>query len=477
MKILPACRIGKNKILFNIFLISLLLISSYTTKTQAQNLTQEKLKNYEDLTSKMVRTVLVDQKGYDWLKELCRIGPRLSGSENSMKAIKWAEAKMKECKFDSVWLQPVMVPHWVRGNVAQAFISSSRRYKNGKLKILAFGGSVATPKNGITAEVIEVKSLDEAKALGDKAKGKIVFYDRPLDQGTLNTFQAYGEAVDQRMNGAIAAAKVGAVAVLVRSIQTKYDNVPHTGVMNYEEGTPEIPSAAIGFIDADFLSKAIKVDPHLKVTIKLNCKTLADTQSYNVIGQITGTEKPHDVIVVGGHWDSWDQGCGAHDDGAPSLQTMEALDLLKRLHLKPKRTIRCVLFINEENGLRGGTEYGKFAANGKETYLAAIESDRGAFTPRGFSVTTDSLSLLKMQSWLPILNKTYIDWIRKGGSGGDVGQIKNAKALLGYVPDDQRYMDVHHSANDVLEAVSPREMELGTSSIALMSYLLSEEEL
>ena len=459
-----------------IFVLLLLSILSIT-KIPAQTMSSEKLQSYNELTSKMVRTVLIDQKGYGWLKELCRIGPRLSGSEKSMKAIKWAENKMKECKFDSVWLEPVMVPHWIRGKIEQAFISKSRKYQNEKLKIVSFGGSVGTPKKGITAEVIEVKSLDETKKLGDKAKGKIVFYNRPLDQGTLNTFEAYGNAVDQRTNGAIEAAKVGAVAVLVRSIQTKYDNVPHTGVMYYDKNVPEIPSAALGFVDADFLSKAIKLDPHLKVTIKTDCKTLPDVQSYNVIGQITGSEKPNEVIVVGGHFDSWDQGCGAHDDGAPSLQTMESLDLLNRMHLKPKRTIRCVLFINEENGLRGGIEYGKYAANSKEIYLAGIESDRGAFTPRGFSVTTDSLSLLKMQSWLPILNKTYIDWIRKGGSGGDIAQIKNAKALLGYVPDDQRYMDLHHSANDVLEAVSPREMELGTSSIALMSYLLSQEGL
>ncbi|MHB9040461.1 MAG: M20/M25/M40 family metallo-hydrolase, partial [Melioribacteraceae bacterium] len=186
---------------------------------------------------------------------------------------------------------------------------------------------------------------------------------------------------------------------------------------------------------------------------------------------------PDEIIVVGGHFDSWDKGCGAHDDGAPSLQTMEALDLLKRNGVKPKRTIRCVLFINEENGLRGGIEYGKFADSSNDRHLAAIESDRGAFTPRGFYVTTDSLSLRKMQNWLPILNKANIDWIRNGGSGGDVGQIKNAKALLGYVPDDQRYMDLHHSANDVFSAVHPREMELGSAAIAIMSLLLSEEGL
>ena len=456
-----------------------ILLISFTLNTtiNSQQLSTNKLKSYNELARTIVRKVLIERKGYDWLKELCDIGPRLSGSEKSLKAIHWAEKKMNSLGFDSVWLQPVMVPKWERGKIEKAFISTSNKYKNKKLTIASFGGSVGTPQKGITAQLIEVKSLEEAKSLGEKAKGKIIFYNRSFDNGLLNTFEGYGKAVDQRMNGAIEAAKVGAIGAIVRSIQSSYDNIPHTGVMNYQDGTPNIPSAAIGVIDADFLSKAIKEEPDLQITLKMSCKNFPEAQSYNVIGQLTGSERPNEIIVVGGHFDSWDKGCGAHDDGGPSLQTMEALNLLKENGVKPKRTIRCVLFINEENGLRGGIEYGKFAALSNDKHLAAIESDRGAFTPRGFNVTTDSLSFQKMQSWLPVLNLADIDWIRNGGSGGDIGQIKNVKALLGYVPDDQRYMDLHHSANDVFSAVHPREMELGSAAIAIMSFLLSDEGL
>ncbi|MEW6655116.1 MAG: M28 family peptidase, partial [Bacteroidota bacterium] len=399
-----------------------------------------------EIADKIIRTSLTENKGYNWLKELCKIGPRLSGSEKSIKAIKWAQKKMLDSKFDSVWLQPVMVPNWVRGKVETAVIEKSQKYGKEKLTISALGGSIATPKAGITAEVIEVKSLEEAAKLGDKAKGKIVFYNRPFDNGLVSTLEGYGKAVDQRTNGAAAASKVGAVAVLVRSVQSGYDGSPHTGALSYRNTDIMIPGAAISVIDADFLSKAIKEEPNLKVNLKLDCSTLPDALSYNVIGEIKGNEKPDEVIVVGGHLDSWDKGCGAHDCGAPSIQTMEVLDLFIRLSIKPKRTIRCVLFINEENGLRGAIEYGKYASTAKEKHLAAIESDRGAFTPRGFSVTTDSATLEKIQKWLPILNKARIEWIRKGGSGADVRQIKNAKALFGYVPDDLRYMDFHHSS-------------------------------
>ena len=466
----------KKYITYKIFMI--LLIMQYSTQPlYSQELSKDKLQKYIVIAEKLVRNSLTQKKGYNWLKELCDIGPRLSGSENSLKAIEWAKNKMIECGFDSVWLQPVMVPKWVRGKIESAEISVSKNKLRKKLTIVSFGGSVGTPSNGITAEVVEVKSLEEAKSLGEKAKGKIIFYNRAFDNGLINTFEGYGKAVDQRANGAIAAAKVGAAAVIVRSVQANYDNVPHTGVMNYEEGVNKIPGAAISVIDADYLSKNLLENPKLKITIQMDCKSFPDVQSYNVIGQLTGHEKPHEIIVVGGHFDSWDKGCGAHDDGAPCLQTMEALDLLKRNGIKPNRTIRCVLFINEENGLRGGIEYGNFSASSNEYHLGGIESDRGAYAPRGFSVTTDSLSLAIMQSWQPILNKSNIDWIRKGGSGGDVAQIKNAKALFGYVPDDQRYMDVHHSDNDIFSAVHPREMQLGSAAIAILCMLFSEEGL
>ncbi len=421
----------------------------------------------------IIKSSLTEKKGYYWLKELCQIGPRLSGSENSLKAIKWAESKMKTLGFDKVWLQEVYVPHWERGQIENAFISYSKNYLNKNLKITALGGSVGTPSNGIKGKVIEVKSIEEVSKLNN-AKGKIIFYNRPFDNSLVSTMEAYGKAVDQRTMGAIEAAKVGAIGVIVRSIQSNYDNNPHTGAMRYDEKINKIPAVAISVIDADFLSDAIKEDENLEVTIILDCKKFDDALSYNVIGEIKGSEFPNEIIVVGGHFDSWDKGCGAHDDGGGCIQSIEAVELFKRLNLKPKRTLRTVLFINEENGLKGAIEYAKFAQSSNEKHLAAIESDRGVHSPRGFYVTTDSVTFNNLQNFLPHLNKSKIDWIKIGGSGADIGQIKNVKALFGYVPDDQRYMDYHHSDNDTFDKVNAREMELGTASIASLIYMLSE---
>lgn len=437
----------------------------------------EKLSIYKNLADQITKKALTEKTGYKLLQELCDIGPRLSGSENSLRAIYWAEEKLKSFGVDKVWLQPVMVPHWERGSIETALILSGDEFLNKSLNVLSLGGSIATTENGITANVIEVKNFDELENRKVEARGKIVFFSRPLDEGLLNTFAGYGDAVDQRVYGAVQAAKYGAVAVLIRSITTKHDNVPHTGVMVYQDSVPKIPAAALGYLDADFLSDALKKDPLLKISLNLNCKTYPDAQSYNVIADIIGSEYPDDIIVVGGHFDSWDVGCGAHDDGAGCVQSMEALSLLNKLEIKPKRTIRCVLFINEENGSRGGIEYGKYAASGQENHIAAIESDRGGFTPIGFYVDSDSATLSKIKNWESVLEKAGINWIKKGGSGVDVNYIKNTKAKLGYVPDSQRYMDVHHSANDTFDSVHPRELELGSASMATMAYLISEEGL
>jgi carboxypeptidase Q len=454
-----------------------ILIFSLNSILSAQSTNQKIFEKYNNVADLFIKYSLFEQKGYEWLKELCKIGPRLSGSDNSLKAIFWAKNKMEKLGFDSVWLQPVMVPKWVRNNIESAIISHSKKYKGRKLNIASFGGSIATPPTGITAEIVEVKSFDQLKIFGDKIKGKIVFFNRSFDNSLVNTFEAYGKAVDQRTQGAIEAARYGAVASIVRSVTSQKDNVPHTGVMYYDPIITKIPHAAIGTWDADFLSSAIKEEPDLSINIEMNCENFPDAESFNVIGELRGNEFPDEVIVVGGHYDSWDKGCGAHDDGAPCLQTMEILDLFNRLGLKPKRTIRCVLFINEENGLRGAIEYGKYSDTAKVKHIAAIEADRGAFTPRGFNITSDSTTVKKLQEWLPILNKAHIDWIRPGGSGGDIAQIKSAKAWFGYVPDDQRYMDLHHSDNDTFESVHPREMQLGTAAMAILTYLLSEEGL
>ncbi|MBM4171525.1 MAG: M20/M25/M40 family metallo-hydrolase [Ignavibacteria bacterium] len=454
---------------------ALLLLLILSTTNRFQTLKNHSLNHYHSIADSIIRSSLVEKKGYRWLKELCEIGPRLSGSNQSLEAIEWAKSKMIVSEFDSVWLQPVMVPKWVRNDIESAHISKSNNYQGKLLSIASLGGSIGTPINGLTGKVVEVKSFDELANIANNVKGKIVFFNRPYDDGLVNTFEAYGKAVNQRTNGAIEAAKYGAIGSIMRSVSSQKDNIPHTGVMYYDSTISKIPHASIGIYDADFLSRAISEEPNLEITLNMNCENLSDVLSYNVIGEIKGTIFPDEVIVIGGHFDSWDKGCGAHDDGAPCIQTMEVIELFKRLNIKLKRTIRCVLFINEENGLRGGIEYGKYAAFSKEKHYAAIEADRGAFTPRGFNATADKEFISEMQSWLPVLNKAHIDWIRPGGSGGDVAQIKNAKAWFGFVPDDQRYMDVHHSDNDTFESVHPREMQLGTAAMAIMVYLLSEE--
>ena len=457
----------KSKILFFFFI----LFFTYCVWAQGKN------EHYDQLAQSIVRTALVQQKGYALLKELCMVGPRLNGYNTSVQAIHWAKEQMEQLELDKVWLQPVMVPHWSRGDKEEAIIIESIKFKGKKLNIAALGGSIGTTENGITGSILEINSFEDLSTLGSRVKGKIIFYNRPLDQGKTSTFSAYAGAVNQRTKGAAEAAKYGAIATIVRSVTTKYDNIPHVGVMHYEETVLKIPAAAIGLEDADFLSNALKHEPELKVNINLSCKILQDTQSYNVIGEIRGTIFPEEVIIVAGHFDAWDKGHGAHDDGAGCIQALEVLDIFKRLEIKPKRTIRCVFFSDEEQQQRGAKVYGSYADTCAEKHIAAIESDRGAFTPRGFSIDADSAIIADIESWLPYLKKAKIDWIRKGGSGSDVSRIKKCTALIGYIPDDQRYFDFHHSDNDVFEAVHPREMELGSAAITILTYLLDEKGL
>ena len=430
-----------------------------------------------EISEAIVRRVLTDTAGYNLLRQLSLIGPRLVGSENSMKAIRWAEKKMEELGLDRVVLQPVTVPRWIRGNVEKAEILGSKFHKGKRLHVASLGGSMGTPSSGLTAEVLEVQSFEELRHLKEEANGKIIFFNRPMDPALVETFTAYGRAVDQRVSGASEAAKVGGVGAIVRSATTKYDNIPHVGTLAYRDDITRIPAVAIGLHDADFLSDALKKEPLLKVRLTLSCKSLPDTQSYNVMGEITGSERPEEVIVVGGHFDSWDKGDGSHDDGAGCIQSLEILHLFKRLGIRPKCTVRAVFFINEEYGLSGAKVYGEYSAACREKHIAAVEADRGAFTPRGFYVDAEESVFTKIQSWLPYLNKALIEWVKKGGSGADVGQIRNTKALIGYVPDVQRYFDFHHSANDVFSAVHPREFELGAAAMAILVYLISEEGL
>ena len=422
---------------------------------------------------KIYNEALSNGKSYEWLRYLTKqIGPRLSGSTGAQKAVDWTKQVMEQQGFDRVFLQDVMVPHWVRGAKEEAFIHIGKQKTT--VPIAALGGSVATPPKGVEAQVIEVKSFPELRAMGaDKVKGKIVFYNRPMDPTKINTFEAYGGAVDQRANGATEAAKLGAVGAIVRSMTNVHDDNPHVGGMRYGTGVALIPTAAISTNAADLLSKSLQENPALTFYFKQNCETLPDAKSYNVVGELTGSEKPDEIIVVGGHLDSWDLAEGAHDDGAGCVQAIEVLRIMKALGIKPKRTIRAVMFMNEENGLRGGVQYADLAKKNNEKHIAAVESDNGGFTPRGFGIVGKPEQRAKIMNWEPLLAPYGLTDIGPGGGGADIGPLAQlGTVLLGFKPDSQRYFDYHHTTVDRFEAVSQRELELGAGSMAAVIYLL-----
>ena len=328
-----------------------------------------------DYIKTFYKNSLTNGQSYQWLDYLSNeIGGRLSGSLNAELAVEYTKAELEKLGLDRVWLQPVMVPKWVRGTPEFAYIETAPG-KTISVNICALGGSVATPLQGVKAEVIEVQGLEELKALDrKKVEGKIVFFNRPMQADLIHTFEAYGGCVDQRYNGAKEAGKLGAVAMIVRSMNLRLDDLPHTGAMSYGDlpVSKRISSSAISTNDAEMLSGMLKIDPKLKLYIKQSCRQLKDVQSYNVIGEITGSQFPDEIITVGGHLDSWDLGDGSHDDGAGCVQSMDVLRLLKISGIQPKRTIRVVLFMNEENGLRGGKAYAKEATRKGENHVFAL---------------------------------------------------------------------------------------------------------
>ena len=434
----------------------------------------------EDSTmlKKIYTTSLVNGKSYEWLDYLSnQIGGRLSGSINAQKAVEWGEKELKELGIDKVWLQSVMVPKWTRGVTEFAYIETEPG-KTTNVPICALGGSVPTPIGGIKAPIIEVKGIEDLRTLGtDQIEGKIVFYNRPMQPDLIHTFEAYGGCVDQRYSGAAEAAKFGAVGVIVRSMNLRMDDFPHTGAMSYGDlpNSDKIPAAAISTNGADLLSSMLTLNPKIKFHINMNCRSWKDVESFNVIGQITGTEFPNEYMVVGGHLDSWDLGDGSHDDGAGVVQSMEVLRLFKEIGYKPKRSIRVVLFMNEENGLRGGKKYAKVAKSKGEKHVFALESDAGAFTPRGFSFDCDDANFNQIQSWKPLFEPYLVHYFAKGGSGADIGPLKgNGIVLAGLRPDSQRYFDYHHAKNDTFDAINKRELELGAATMTSLVYLFDK---
>ncbi len=414
-------------------------------------------------------------KSYDWLKYLSnRIGGRLSGSVQAQQAVDYTKDQLDGLGLDRVWLQPVMVPKWVRGLPEFAYMETSPGVTT-DMPICALGGSVGTTGRGIKANVIEVQSIEELKTLGkEKISGKIVFFNRPMDPALINTFEAYSGAVDQRGRGAAEAGKYEALGVIVRSMNLRLDDYPHAGGMNYGDipDSEKVPAAAISTNAADLLSTTIRLKPDTQFFFKLNCKQLEDVESFNVIGEIKGSTYPDEIMLVGGHLDSWDLGDGSHDDGAGCVQSMEVLRILKAINYKPKRTLRVVLFMNEENGLRGGKKYAELAKNKNENHVFALESDSGGFTPRGFSFDTSEANLKQAQGWAKLFEPYYINLFVKGYSGADINPLKQEGIVLaGLRPDSQRYFDHHHAESDTFEHVNRRELELGAAAMTSLVYL------
>jgi carboxypeptidase Q len=420
----------------------------------------------------LLSRALEEDDAINILAELLHAAPkRLSGSPGAEDAVRFCVAKMRELGLDNVHTEPCTVPHWVRGEET-ASVESPRALP---LRITALGGSEPTPPEGITAELLEVKSFDELRALGSKAAGKIVFFDRPMSRTLMSTGQAYGEAVPQRTEGAVEAAKVGAVGALVRSITTVIDEFPHTGMMRYADGVPKVPAAAVCTKDAEELAALLERGP-VRIHMLLGCQTLPDVTSANVVGEIKGSEHPEQVVVIGGHLDAWELGDGAEDDGAGVAHVLEAMRLLRVTGIHPKRTIRAVLFMNEENGTRGALAYAAAHSSELSRCVAAFETDSGGFTPVGFSTDLKGAKAEAFRQLVAPLAEVRMGAVLPGGGGADIGPMAKAGVpLYGLVVDDNRYFDYHHSARDTIGVINSRELALGAAVLAYAASAVADQ--
>ena len=425
------------------------------------------------MIKKISDEILVNGKAYENLRHLTKkIGGRLAGSAQMTMAEQWSKTLMQQSGADKVIMQQCKVPHWVRGGADKARTVNGNR----KLDVVALGNSIGSGKTGVSAEVLLVNSFEDLEKKKDEVKDKIVFYNYKFNPTFVQTFRAYGDASQYRGGGPSRAAKYGAKAVIVRSMSHSTDNNPHTGATRYNDSFPQIPAVAIGLRDADWLSGELQKGK-MSVEIITNGKFLDSAIGHNVIGELTGSQFPNEIITVGGHLDSWDNCEGAHDDGAGCVQTIEILRAFKSIGYKPKRTIRFVLFANEENGLRGGNKYAEEAKAKNEKHLFALESDAGGFTPRAFGFTMSEEQFQKVLQWKPLIAPYGCSEFNRGGGGADIGPLRRTfptTALAGLSPDSQRYFDIHHARNDVFENVNKRELELGAINMAALIYLIDK---
>lgn len=423
--------------------------------------------------SKIAHEILLNGKAYSNLYDLTQnIGHRLSGTESYDRATEWAERKLKEAGADKVWLQETMVPVWFRGEESLHYKTENGNWT--ELRFLSLGNSEGTGKKDVEGELIRVSTIEEFEKLSpEQVKDKIVFFDYHFPQQHTQTFKGYGEAFMYRSQTASMVAAKGGKFVIVRSVSTGLGDIPHTGMMSYDEKYPKIPAVTIGNSTADMISDLLNEQP---VRLKLNseCGMKEEKINYSVIGEIKG--KDDKIITVGGHLDSWDVGEGAHDDGAGIVQTIEILRTFKVLGIHPNHTIRFVCFANEENGNRGGIKYAEEAFDKKEVHLFALESDAGGFSPRGISLDMDDSKIKQIQSWLPLFIPYGAYLLEKGYGGVDINPLKYKMGVpvAGLVPDSQRYFDIHHNEADTFDKVNKRELHLGAIVMAQMIYMIDK---
>ncbi len=433
---------------------------------------------YRPAADRIMHAALAGNDAYNKLEHLCVvIGHRLSGSPALEEAIDWAVGAMKRDGQQDVHREKVMVPHWVRGNESAELISPRRQ----RLSMVGLGGSVGTPSEGITAPVLVVADEDELKAVADRVSGKIVVFNKAMPPYDPERGSGYGSAVYYRTHGARLAAEHGALACLIRSVTATSLGTPHTGAMRYGDASRKIPAAAITIEDAETLARLQQRGITPVVRLKMEAKTHPDAPSANVIGELRGSEFPDEVIVISGHLDSWDVGHGAHDDGGGCVMAMEAINVLRKLNMVPRRTIRVVLWTNEENGLRGGKAYAKEHADELANHVAAIEADSGVFKPKGYSLecTDDgrqSRAVEQMRDIVSVFSGSIGEMnIRTGGSGADISSMKSSGVvLLGHRVEGSTYFDYHHTHADTIDKIDPKTLSENVAVMATVAYILAD---
>lgn len=415
-----------------------------------------------DLAGRIIGAAIVDDTGWKRLAYLGdRIGHRLSGSAALDKAIVWAVDEMKRDGLDNVHTEKVMVPHWVRGAESATLLEPAER----TLTMLGLGNSVGTGPNGVIADVVVVSTFDELDHLGEAVRGKIVCYNVP--------YTDYGATVQYRGSGASRAAKYGAVAVLVRSVGPVSLNTPHTGALRYDEALPKIPAAALTIEGATMLGRMQDRGEKIRLKLVMNAQFLPDVESANVIADLKGTKHPEQIILLGAHLDSWDVGTGSHDDGGGCIQVWEAIRLLKVLGLRPSRTIRVVLYTNEENGLRGGTGYLEAHRGELANHLLVMETDGGTFRPEGFGLTTTNERLrTMMKDIVSLLAPIGADKLNENGGGADIGPLMREGVPGGNLDvEGSTYFHFHHTDADTLDKINPRDLSLCVAALSVMAYM------